>query len=102
MHSQLTARIAAKVPAPADIHSAVSAAGMLHDVGKLLMAMKSPKHLAPAVSGARREHRALFEIEEEFMGVSHAEVGAYSLVLCGLPTTVVEAVAHHHRPVRAP
>lgn len=101
-HSQLTARIAAKIPAPVDIHSAVTVAGMLHDVGKLLMAMKSPKHFARAVSGAREERRPLFEIEEELMGVSHAEVGAYLLALWGLPTPVVEAVAHHHRPKRVP
>lgn len=102
VHSQLTARIASKIPAPVDIHSAVMVAGMLHDVGKLLMAMKSPKHFARAVSGAREERRPLFEIEEELMGVSHAEVGAYLLALWGLPTPVVEAVAHHHRPMRVP
>lgn len=102
VHSQLTARIAAKIPAPVDIHNAVTVAGMLHDVGKLLMAMKSPKHFARAVSGAREERRPLFEVEEELMGVSHAEVGAYLLALWGLPTPVVEAVAHHHRPTRVP
>lgn len=102
MHSQLTARIAVKISVPANIHNAVSVAGMLHDVGKLLMAMKSPKHFARAVSGAREEHRPLFEVEEELMGVSHAEVGAYLLAIWGLPTLVVEAVAHHHRPQRVP
>jgi len=102
MHSQLTARIATRIPAAANIHNAVSIAGMLHDVGKLLMAMKSPKHFARAISGAREERRPLFEVEEELMGVSHAEVGAYLLAIWGLPTLVVEAVAHHHRPQRVP
>jgi len=101
-HSQLTSRIAAKIPAPTSIHNVVTIAGMLHDVGKLLMAMKSPKHFARALSGAREERRPLFEVEEELMGVSHAEVGAYLLAIWGLPTPVVEAVAHHHRPQRVP
>lgn len=102
LHSQLTSRIAANISAPANIHNAATVAGMLHDVGKLLMAAKSPKHLARALSGAREERRPLFEIEEEWMGVSHAEVGAYLLAIWGLPTPVVEAVAHHHRPQRVP
>ncbi|HUO33378.1 MAG TPA: response regulator [Candidatus Acidoferrum sp.] len=102
LHSQLTAHIASRIPAAANIHNAVSVAGMLHDVGKLLMAMKSPKHFARAISGAREERRPLFEVEEELMGVSHAEVGAYLLAIWGLPTLVVEAVAHHHRPQRVP
>jgi len=102
VHSQLTSRIAAKIPSPPSIHNAVVVAGMLHDVGKLLMAMKSPKHFARALSGAREEQRPLFKVEEELMGVSHAEVGAYLLSIWGLPTLVVEAVAHHHRPQRVP
>jgi HD-like signal output (HDOD) protein len=36
------------------------------------------------------------------MGVSHAEVGAYLLGIWGLPSPVVEAAAHHHRPERVP
>jgi len=36
------------------------------------------------------------------MGVSHAEVGAYLLGIWGLPSPVVEAVAHHHHPDRLP
>ncbi|HTV59463.1 MAG TPA: response regulator [Verrucomicrobiae bacterium] len=102
MHSQLTSRIAGSLPAPANVHNAATVAGMLHDVGKLLMAVKSPKHFARSLSGAREERRPLFEIEEELMGVSHAEVGAYLLSIWGLPTPVVEAVAHHHRPQRVP
>ena len=34
--------------------------------------------------------------------ISHAEVGAYLLGLWGLPFTVVEAVAYHHRPMDVP
>jgi HD-like signal output (HDOD) protein len=36
------------------------------------------------------------------MGVTHAEVGAYLLSLWGLPCPLVEVVAHHHQPRRAP
>ena len=47
------------------------------------------------------EHRPLADIEYERFGVSHAEVGAHLLALWGLPHTIVEAVAFHHRPQAA-
>jgi HD-like signal output (HDOD) protein len=34
-------------------------------------------------------------------GVTHAEVGAYLIGLWGLPDALVEAIAHHHRPLRS-
>jgi len=101
-HSQLTAKIASHTPVPAAVHSAAVVAGLLHDVGKLVLATRSPKHFARAVKGATEEKRPLFEVEQELMGVSHAEVGAYLLGIWGLPCPVVEAVAHHHHPERVP
>jgi putative nucleotidyltransferase with HDIG domain len=102
LHSQLVAKIAGELPASPHVRGAAIVAGLLHDVGKLLLANRSPTHLARAVAGALEEKRPLFEIEEELMGVSHAEIGAYLLGIWGLPCPVVEAVAHHHRPERVP
>lgn len=101
-HLQLVARIAAHFPAEKKLPGAVVSAALLHDVGKLVMAERAPDHFARAVAGAREERRPLFVVEEELIGVSHAEVGAYLLSLWGLPYPVVEAVAHHHHPQRAP
>jgi putative nucleotidyltransferase with HDIG domain len=101
-HSQLTAKIASHIPVPAAVHSAAVVAGLLHDVGKLVLATRSPKHFARALEGAAEEKRPLFAVEQDLMGVSHAEVGAYLLGIWGLPCPVVEAVAHHHHPERVP
>jgi putative nucleotidyltransferase with HDIG domain len=101
-HSQLTAKIASHIPVPAGVHSAAVVAGLLHDVGKLVLATRSPKHFARALEGAAEEKRPLFAVEQDLMGVSHAEVGAYLLGIWGLPCPVVEAVAHHHHPERVP
>ncbi len=38
------------------------------------------------------------ELEEKFLGVSHAEVGAYLLRQWGLPDEIAQAVHFHHRP----
>jgi len=50
-----------------------------------------------ARAAARPEHL----VEEEVLGVSHAEVGAYLLGVWGLPYSIVECTALHHVPSRA-
>jgi HD-like signal output (HDOD) protein len=75
-------------------------AGMLHDIGLLVMATMLPDELTTAIQTAEQEGRPLHEVEEEQRGSTHAEIGAYLLGLWGLPIPVVEAVAHHHLPSR--
>jgi HD-like signal output (HDOD) protein len=59
------------------------AAGLLCDLGLVLLATKAPE---------------LFGCDETALGFTHGDAGAYLLGLWGLPTTVVEAVAAHHLP----
>lgn len=101
-HSHLTARIAAGIAQGSQVSPAVVPAALLHDVGKLVIAERTPAHFGRALAQAEGEHRSLFEVEEKLIQVSHAEVGAYLLSLWGLPYPIVEAVAHHHHPHRAP
>lgn len=96
----MTARIASEIGKKARISNAVAVAALLHDIGKLVIAERAPEHLTRAMQGVRQDRRPLYMIEEELVGVSHAEVGAYLLSLWGLPSPVVEAVAHHHHPER--
>ena len=101
-HSQLVARIAAGIAAKSQLNPVVVLAALMHDVGKLVIAERTPAHFARALAQSQEEKRPLFEVEEKLIHISHAEVGAYLLSLWGLPYTVVEAVAHHHHPRRVP
>ena len=77
--------------------SEVATAGMLHDVGKLVLA----DALGMSTTALRERfggNLAIWQIEQEAFGASHAEVGAYLLGLWGLPATVIAATAWHHRP----
>jgi len=72
--------------------------GMLHDVGKLMLANSLPKEFQRVVVLAAGRPCTLHEAELEVLGVTHAGVAAYLLGLWGLPATIVEAVAFHHTP----
>lgn len=73
-------------------------AGLLHDVGQLLLAQNMPSQFRNALLLAREKGTTLYEAELEVNGATHAAVGAYLLGLWGLADPIVEAVAYHHSP----
>ncbi|MGA2982844.1 MAG: response regulator [Terriglobia bacterium] len=101
-HARLTSSIAARLPVPKYLVDIAIVAGMLHDVGKLIMAWKLPERLVKLLAKVPEEQCPLYQVEEKEYGFSHAEIGAYLLGLWGLPYAVVEAVALHHAPDRVP
>ena len=76
-------------------------AGMLHDIGKLMLAAGLPDYYQQAVAYAVAHQLPLCAAETEVFGATHAGVGAYLLGLWGLPAPIVEAVAFHHTPSRS-
>jgi len=76
------------------------AAGVLHDVGKLILAEKLSDQYSEIIKESHTAKLPLHEVERKHLGASHAEVGAYLLALWGLPVPLVEAVACHHNPRR--
>lgn len=101
-HSLRVGRLARKLveveEAGEELWEPAFTAGVLHDIGKLLLADSLSDTYLTLHSRALKEGRPLIELEREAFGVTHAEVGAYLLDLWGLPTSLVEAVAFHHEP----
>lgn len=97
-HSLLTARVG-KCFVP-DIKRAgeVFSAALMHDVGKLVLAVGVPELFAAVVQQHVETRRPYYALERETLGVTHAEVGAYLLGYWGLPLPLVEAIAFHHTP----
>ncbi len=100
-HSRSVAAMAAKLPMPQNLAAATSVAALLHDVGKLILAVRLPQPFEQALEASLRENRPLYRVEKEMHGTSHAEIGAYLLALWGLPSAIVGAVSRHHHPIHA-
>lgn len=76
-------------------------AGMLHDMGKLMLADSLPEEFGQALALAEQEKISLTDAEQEIFGATHAGLAAYLLGLWGLPASVVEAVAFHQTPEKS-
>jgi HD-like signal output (HDOD) protein len=81
----------------ADIEDAYTA-GILHDIGKLMLADSLPDEFQRALALAAERKVPLHAVEMEIFGATHAGLAAYLLGLWGLPAPIVEAVAFHHTP----
>lgn len=73
------------------------AAGLLHDLGRLMIATACPAEYLQIVHVAMSTNRRLEEIESEILEVNHAELSALALQRWGLPPAVQKAVLYHHR-----
>ena len=76
-------------------------AGQLHDVGQLVLAANLPDLYEQSRRQAAEQGVEPWQAEIELFGATHSEVGAYLLGIWGIPDVIVEAVAHHHRPIDA-
>jgi HD-like signal output (HDOD) protein len=76
-------------------------AGLLHDLGKVVLAVNLPEQFQIAEEMVSRDNRLRSETEKEVFGATHSDVGAFLLGLWGLPASVVRAVAFHDDPMQA-
>lgn len=71
-------------------------AGLLHDVGKLVLASALPDDYIDAMAQAEQKGINLADAERDVIGATHAQLGAYLLGLWGFSDQVLQAVACHH------
>lgn len=74
-------------------------AGLLHDVGKLIMVEHFGHRYTQLMQKSEMTGLNLRDLERAELGVCHAETGAYLLGLWGLPDSVIDAVANHDHAV---
>lgn len=81
------------------IPTTASTVGLLHNIGKMALLVQFPEKYAQinAMSKTRRS-ASIDELERQFIGVSHQDVGGYLLEWWGLPHQIVESAMFHHDP----
>lgn len=107
LHSLLVAlgteALAANVPSFKAEASAAYTAGLLHDIGKLVLNRVLERDLVLQVRGlVENEGIARSDAERLVLGFDHADLGAELMRKWRLPDSLVHAVQHHHAPVHSP
>ncbi len=81
---------------PIDYPEGAFVAGLLHDVGRLLIALA----LTPQYEQIQKLHRtsgaSLLECEQEVLGFTHPMLSADALAVWKIPEPICLAVLHHH------
>jgi HD-like signal output (HDOD) protein len=73
-------------------------AGMLHDVGQVVLAAARPDVIRELLETQRDTGRFYLELERERLGLDHAELGGALLKKWKIPASIGEPVACHHNP----
>lgn len=74
-------------------------AGVLHDLGKLILIEYFPDEFGEALELAHEELLTISEAEMKVVGVTHAEIGGWLAEKWNLPESLVQAITHHHDPM---
>ncbi len=103
-HSYQNALLSRKIATTIDYPEPSEAylAGLLHDIGKLLLWMAFPGSYAPLLlKGVRCVNARLAFLEEEKLHVNHCQAGAWLGEQWRLPTLLTDAIRYHHHPIEA-
>ena len=95
--------VAAKILAsklPYRVPGEAFAAGILHDIGKLILSQYFPNEFSEVLRLARDEDLYIGQAEERVLGVTHADIGSWLAERWNLPKQLEEAIYFHHTPGR--
>ncbi|GIV01072.1 MAG: HD family phosphohydrolase [Actinomycetota bacterium] len=76
-------------------------AGLLHDIGKVVLAQYFPDEFARIVRRLAEGAPSFYDAERETQGLTHAEVGGFLGTQWNLPDSIVRGIRFHHAPAEA-
>lgn len=99
LHSLVTARLTQGI---GDIFKSITykhyMAGLLHDIGKVVLAYYFPQEFETALKQSRESGLPMFHVEQTILGTDHAAIGAAIGFKWGLDEENLNALQYHHYP----
>ena len=77
-------------------------AGLLHDIGKIILMEKSAPQYLAMLRKSVQQGRSEVDVEIEDFGFTHADVGSVLAIKWSLPEDLAIAIRYHHAPARDP
>jgi putative nucleotidyltransferase with HDIG domain len=71
-------------------------AGLLRDIGRLLLLMKYPEPYSNVLAVSADQQFDLMALEKELFDIDHCEAGSWLMLQLAFPPELTEIVAHHH------
>jgi HD-like signal output (HDOD) protein len=103
LHSVATATLVELLADELPVHNAENAfiSGLLHDVGKMLIAVSLPREYENILAFAAVAQRPLIDCERYILGTDHAELSGIAISRWELAEPVQWAGFYHHEPEKA-
>lgn len=73
-------------------------AGILHDVGKVILDGLFSDYYAPALRAVAEQNIPIFQAEQEELGLTHTGVGQELAMSWQIPERLIEGITYHHWP----
>jgi putative nucleotidyltransferase with HDIG domain len=99
-HSIRTAIIAKELAITSDYcdePDTIFTAGLLHDVGRLILAAQMPEVFKEISERTASKHIDVVQSEKDIIGLAHTEIGAVLMLKWGFPDLIWVCVKNHHR-----
>jgi len=92
------AKLIAKEVAPQKQEEAFIA-GLLHDIGKLILAICAPEDFAKCLNMAIKKKYLFLDAEQELLGINHTDIAAIVNEKWKLPAEFAAVLTNHHKNI---
>ena len=93
----ITSRLMAKRKGLKD-YDDVYAAGLLHDIGKIILFLEFPKEYKETINEAELKEITIVEAERDHFVANHADIGSWLAEKWFFPRNLIEVIKYHHNP----